>query len=135
MTTYRNIHGRSIQSLATDPTESVSEGQIWYNTSSDTFKTILGSEAFSSSSAIGTARYSLGVAGTQTAGLLFAGDTLPGPSALTEEYNGFGWATGGNMSTARRSDGGFGTQTAAVVTGGNPGQSVTTATEEYNGSS
>ena len=49
MTTYRNIHGRSIQSLATDPTESVSEGQIWYNTSSDTFKTILASEAWISS--------------------------------------------------------------------------------------
>jgi hypothetical protein len=45
MTTYRNIHGRSIQSLATDPTESVAEGQIWYNTTSDTFKSIVSAAA------------------------------------------------------------------------------------------
>ena len=50
MTTYRKIHGRSIQAVTTDPTESVAEGQVWYNTSSDTFKTVLVSEAWSSGS-------------------------------------------------------------------------------------
>ena len=48
MTTYRNIHGRSIQAVTTDPTESVAEGQVWYNTTSDTFKTVLVTEAWSS---------------------------------------------------------------------------------------
>ena len=33
MTTYRKIHGRSIKSVSTtDPSESVAEGQIWFNT-------------------------------------------------------------------------------------------------------
>ena len=135
MSTYKNLIGKDVNFLTTDPDNDAAEGQIWYNSTSGVFKDLIVGEAFSSASPIGTARYTLGVAGTQTAGLLFAGDTLPGPSALTEEYNGSGWTNGGNMSTARRSVGGFGTQTAAVVTGGNPGPSVTTATEEYNGSS
>jgi len=42
MTTYRNIHGRAIQAVTTDPTVAVAEGQIWYNTSSDTFKSVVG---------------------------------------------------------------------------------------------
>jgi len=136
MAEYESIHGTRVKYLSSDPTlDSSTEGQVWYNSTSGTNKALVQIQAFSSAGAIGTARYTLGVAGTQTAGLLFAGDTLPGPSALTEEYNGVGWANGGSMSTARRSVGGFGTQTAAVVTGGNPGPSVTTATEEYNGSS
>ena len=135
MSTYKNLVGKDVNFLSTDPDNDAAEGQIWYNSTAGVFKDLIVSEAFSSSGPIGTARYSLGVAGTQTAGLLFAGDVLPGPSALTEEYNASGWTTGGNMSTARRSVGGFGTQTAAVVTGGNPGPTVTTATEEYDGSS
>ena len=50
MTTYRKIHGRSIQAVTTDPSESVAEGQVWYNTTSDTFKTVLVNEAWSSGS-------------------------------------------------------------------------------------
>ena len=49
MSTYRKIHGRSIQAVTTDPTESVAEGQIWYNTTSDTFKSVVVTEAFTSS--------------------------------------------------------------------------------------
>ena len=32
MATYRELHGRSIQAVTTDPTGDVAEGQIWYNT-------------------------------------------------------------------------------------------------------
>jgi hypothetical protein len=42
MTTYRNIHGRSIKSVSTDPTAEVIEGEIWYNTNSETFKSVCG---------------------------------------------------------------------------------------------
>ena len=51
MTTYRNIHGRSIQAVTTDPSESVAEGQVWYNTTSDTFKSVVALESFTSVSA------------------------------------------------------------------------------------
>ena len=46
MSTYRKIHGRSIQSVTTDPSESVAEGQVWYNSNSDTFKSVLVNEAW-----------------------------------------------------------------------------------------
>ena len=66
MSTYRKIHGRSIQAVTTDPSESVSEGQIWYNTNSDTFKSVVASEAFSSSASMGTGRYQAMWAGEGT---------------------------------------------------------------------
>ena len=128
MTTYRKIHGRSIQAVTTDPTESVAEGQIWYNTSSDTFKSVVALEAWSSASPMSTARFGLSGFGTQTAAA-GAGGYIPPNSAATEEYNGSGWATGGNLGAARRYLSGFGTQTAGAVCGGFTPTDVT-STEE-----
>ena len=54
MSTYRKIHGRSIQAVTTDPTGDVAEGQVWYNTTSDTFKSIVASEAWASSAPLTT---------------------------------------------------------------------------------
>ncbi len=71
MTTYRNIHGRSIRAVATDPTAEVSEGEIWYNTGSDTFKSIVSSEAWVSGSSLINNRNLNAGAGTQTAGAVF----------------------------------------------------------------
>ena len=135
MTTYRKIHGRSIQAVTTDPSESVAEGQVWYNTNSDTFKSVVASEAWSSASPMGRnpANDTLGGCGTPTAGLGFGGYSPPGGTVgLTEEYNGTGWATGGAMNTPEAAMGSFGTQTAAVSAGGSPNSAVT---EEYNGTS
>ena len=139
MTTYRNIHGRSIQAVTTDPTESVAEGQIWYNTTSDTFKSVIASEAWSSAAPTINLTNNGAGAGTQTAGLTFGGRNPPGPAfvSTTEEYNGSGWTAGGALNTARSYSAGFGTQTAGVAAGGRidaPGTS-TNATEEYDGSS
>jgi len=136
MTTYRNIHGRSIQSLATDPTESVAEGQIWYNTTSDTFKSILSSEAWASGGALATARANLAGAGIQTAALAFGGAT-PSLTTATEEYNGSGWTSGGDLGTARYKLAGAGTQTAGLAIGGGvpPSNTASGLTEEYGGTS
>ena len=141
MTTYRNIHGRSIKSVSTDPTAEVTEGEIWYNTNSETFKSVLVSEAWSSSAPLGTARYRAGGAGIQTAALAFggsAGDPGAQPSTnVTEEYNGSGWTAGGNLNEARRGLGGAGTQTAGLAYAGSPSPSdsnTTNLTEEYDGS-
>ncbi len=79
MSTYREIHGKAVKSLSTDPSDTTVAGQIWYNTSSDTFKTVLVSEAWSSSGALGSGRYGLGGAGIQTAALGFAGYAAPPP--------------------------------------------------------
>ena len=141
MSTYRNIHGRSIKAVSTDPTESVVEGEIWYNTTSDTFKSVVSLEAFSSSASMGTGRYNCaGWAGSAPAdtATCFGGMTAaPAISNLTEEFNGSGWAAGGNTNTSRRQGAGFGIQTAAVKTGGYDGSSPSNEndSEEYNGTS
>ena len=135
MSTYREIHGRSIQAVTTDPTESVAEGQVWYNTTSDTFKTILVSEAWSSGTALSTGRYNLAGSGTGTAGLV-AGGTTPGIVTNTEHYNGTGWRNGGALNTGRDSAPMFGFSTAAVFAGGyapSP-NGARDLVEEYNGS-
>ena len=41
MTTYKEIFGKQIKNLSSDPPAAISEGQIWYNTSSNAFKTTL----------------------------------------------------------------------------------------------
>ncbi len=133
MTTYRNIHGRSIRAVATDPTAEVSEGEIWYNTGSDTFKSILSVKAWSSGGNLSTPRSDLGDAGTQTAGLAFGGG--PGSLANTEEYNGSGWTNGGDLNTARSTLAGTGTQTAGLAIGGYVPPNNKAEVEEYNGTS
>ena len=135
MTTYKELFGKAVKYLSTDPTTEA-EGQVWYNSTSGTFKSVVVGETMSSSSPIITARYAVGAAtnGTQTAALIFAGDQSPPYSNLTEEYNGSGWSNGGNMSTARTDIAGAGTQTAALGFGGYiVPATFTTGTEEYNG--
>ena len=141
MSTYRKIHGRSIQAVTTDPSELVAEGQVWYNTTSDTFKSVVNLEAFSSLASMGTGRYNFaGWAGSAPAdtATCFGGMTAaPAISNLTEEFNGSGWAAGGNTNTSRRQGAGFGIQTAAVKTAGYDGSSPSNdnTSEEYNGTS
>jgi hypothetical protein len=52
---------------------------------------------------LGTARFLLAGAGTQTAALAFGGFTTPPQfgSPATEEYDGSAWTAGGNLGTAR----------------------------------
>jgi hypothetical protein len=86
---------------------------------------------------MGTGRYALGGAGTQTAGLGFGGYAPPpvSYSTLTEEYDGASWTSGGSMSNGRYILAGCGTQTAALGFGGTNDSSLFDYTEEYNGSS
>ena len=87
MTTYKELFGKYVQNLASDPTSTDAEGQIWYNTTSGTFKTALGSYGvWSSGGNLNTARTStIGGTGTQTAALAIGG----GPTgASVEEWTG-----------------------------------------------
>ena len=142
MTTYRKIHGRSIQAVTTDPTESVAEGQVWYNTNSDTFKSVVSSEAWSSSTPLITPRSQVAGAGTKTAALAMGGSpsSSSAPSRtngnLVEEYNGLGWTSEATSPLYKRGGSSFGTQTAAVFFGGyDDPQGYEATTTEYNGSS
>jgi hypothetical protein len=119
MTTYYETKGQKIQVLATDPSE-VIEGQVWYNSTSNTLKVYKNfTDAWSTGGNLGTAREQLAGAGTQTAGLAFGGAT-PTVTAATEEYDGSAWTAGGNLGTERRGLAGAGTQTAGLAFGGPP---------------
>lgn len=63
-------------------------------------------------------------AGTQTAGLLWAGKTGASPpttpTLVSQEYNGTSFATGGSVPSVRIRTMGTGTQTAAINFGGHP---------------
>jgi len=142
MATYREIHGKAIKSVSTDPSATTDAGQIWYNTASDTFKSIVNTSAWASGSPMITARARAGGTtssdSTQSAGLAFGGQDPGGVVNLTEEYNGAGWSAGGALNTARRWHYGAGSQTAALCAGGVAAAGATPVTansEEYNGSS
>ena len=87
MTTYKEIFGKYVKNYSSDPT-SDAEGQIWYNTTSGTFKSVLATAAWSAGGNMGTSRRALAGGGTQTAGLAFGGYTGTADSASTEEYDG-----------------------------------------------
>ena len=135
MTTYREIHGRSIKAVSTDPTAEVTEGEIWYNTTSDTFKSVLVNEAWSSAASLSQKRVDSSGFGTQTANVCATGN-IPPRTAVTEEYNGTGWSAGGTASQAGQYRAGFGTLTAGAVAGARtPAPASSDATEHYNGTS
>jgi hypothetical protein len=136
MTTFKEIRGTAIQSVSSDPTNPEA-GQIWYNNTIGVLKGYkFTTGTWASGGNMVQSFYGRAQAGTQTAGLVFAGRNL-GPvtnSGATEEYDGTSWASNpSNMNTARRYLSGCGTQTAALgwagVNGGNQN-----ATESYNGS-
>ena len=138
MADYADIYGKRIKELSEDPTlDSSYEGQVWYNSTTGLLRSLVKIKAWSSSGNMGTARYTIGSCGSQTAALGFGGYSGAYKDD-TEEYNGFSWSTGGNMNLARFNPGGAGSQTAALAFGGfvgGPPPSPTNATEEYNGSS
>ena len=87
MTTYKELFGKYVQNYSSDPTSTDAEGQIWYNSTSGTFKTALGLYgAWSAGGNLNTGRIRLGSAGTQTAGLGFGGDSPPS-TGLTLQKN------------------------------------------------
>ena len=141
MTTYKGLKGKTVQNYTTDPTDIEAEGQLFYNSTSGTFKTALGSYGvWSSGGSLNTARANISGAGTQTSSVAFGGITPPtnARTGATELYNGTSWTTSpGSMNTARNGPmGNSGTQSAALAFGGDPGGSprFSAATESFNGS-
>ena len=146
MATYEEIYGKRVKEFDSDPTlDSSYEGQVWYDKSSGTLRTVTASiAAWSSGSPLIKARggNSGKNMGTQTAGIVAGGQTSTLPTVVTdtEEYNGSGWTSGGALGTARGNQGGAGTQTAALIVSGNTGGppiagALNANVEEYNGTS
>jgi len=136
MSTYKNLIGKDVNFLTTNPDNAEAEGQIWYNSTDNAFKGLVVSEAWSSSTPLTTAREWAASSGSQTAAIVSGGYALPSTAySNTEEYNGSGWAAGGALNTARGEIAGNGPQTAALVAGGDTLPGASNASETYNGSS
>jgi hypothetical protein len=136
MSDYKTLIGKSIKYLSSDPTDAGAEGQVWYNSTSGAFKTVLVTGAWSSGAPLAQPRARNQGAGTQTAGLTFGGKN-GSVYNNTEEYNGSGWTTGGTLPSTVFDHAGDGVQTSAFSAGGiqtDPGTD-TNASAEYDGTS
>ena len=136
MTTYKEIFGKQIKQLSTDPTDAGAEGQVWYNSTSGTFKTVLAVGAWSSGGTANVVAYNLGGAGTNTAALTMGGANSTGSGSLTstEEYNGSAWTAVTGLPGGVSYTAGCGVQTAALLAGGaNIPAYASTNSYEYDG--
>ena len=138
MSEYKTIFGKAVKALASDPTDAGAEGQIWYNTTTGSFRTVLSSGAWTSSANLPTGRDYGTAGGIQTAGFIAGGELGPGTAINTTfDYDGSSWTASGAMGTTRlrMNLGVSGTQTAGLGVGGHiPPSTVYSAVEEYNGS-
>ena len=56
MSTYKALIGKYVKSYSSDPSASYADGEIWYNTSSNTFKIGLQVGAWASGGNLNTSR-------------------------------------------------------------------------------
>jgi len=128
--TYYDIFGQKVQYLSSDPAN-VTEGQVWYNSTSNTAKVqSYQSSSVASAGNVNTARTQLGGTGTLTAGLIYGGEA-PALTGATEEFDGSTWTTGGTCPAQKSDMHSSGTQTAALWGGGSP---LSSGSFEYDGS-
>lgn len=135
MATYYDIKGQKVQNRSADPSP-VQEGQVWYNTTSNTAKveSYVATASWSTGGSLNTGRIAaMNGAGTQNAGLVYGGLKENTGTYLnqTESYNGTSWSEVADLNTARNAAAAGGTQTSALLAGGAPGS---TASESWDGS-
>ena len=96
MTTYKAIHGKTVQHLASDPDDGAYEGQIWFNTTSADYKTIVKvAGAWATGGNTNSASLRQAGFGTQTAAIKVGGNS---PGAYCEQYNGSSWTEVGDLN-------------------------------------
>jgi len=147
MSEYKTLFGKAVKALASDPTDAGAEGQIWYNTTTDSFRTVLSVGSWSSGGSLGTARYQISSShiGVETAALIAGGRNNPpgGAQVLnnSEQYDGSSWSAETNLPSVRGVfQSGVGTATAGLVWWGRlsnpiPGAPTTNTSLHYDGSS
>ena len=139
MPTYEKIYGKRVDVLDTDPTlTSAYEGQVWYNSTTGTLKSLVNFGSWSSEANCSVTTRGRGSAGTLTAAIWSNG--FPGSfpiSQVTEEFDGYVFSTGGSTGSAHYVAGTTGLETAAIMAGGydNPPGNRQADCETYDGSS
>ena len=115
MATYKEIFGKQVKFLSTDPVNE-SEGQIWYNSTSGTLKAALSvGAAWASSTVYPVPIQDVSGAGTTTAAIYYGGYSTPDAhTAKCNEFNGSSWTATPDLNSGRvMYQVGTGTQTAA----------------------
>jgi hypothetical protein len=112
------------------------EGQLYFNSTTNTFKETLidlAGATWSSGGSMNNARRSLFGAGLQTAAIVAGGYTTTNV-AVTEQYDGSAWTEVNDLNSARFGGRGIGIYTAALVVGGaNPVPSLGDKVEQWDG--
>ena len=132
----------AFRTVATDPSPLVN-GDVWYNSTSDTFKgavAVAGGVVWTATTAYpnstGQDEGPYCNTGTSTSALSCGGYTSSTARATVYLYNGSSWAAQTSLSTARWSAIGGGTSSAALCGGGRTTANVAIGTcELFNGSS
>ncbi len=123
MSTYQELKGLKVKFLGSDTSgDRATEGEIFYNSSGPNVSAHIAVGAWSAGSNLVDNRKNGSGFGPSTAAVFAGGQAAGGGKEVkTEEYNGSGWATSGDMSTARTQLGGItaGSQTAGLIFGGN----------------
>ena len=142
MADYKGIQGFSVQTLTSDPSDSSAVGQLWYNSTSGTFKVgVAGTGTWAAGGSLNSARSGVGGSGSQTATLAFGGAAPGDPSGAMDEvesYNGTAWTETTDLGSRRYQGGSIGqTSSDAAYVGGYsapPPPLQSGKTEKWNGS-
>ena len=135
MTDYKTIRGKKVKFFTSDLSGGEAEGQLFFQDTAREMKVAVASAAWSSGAPLNTARFNGDSGQTPVTAAIYFGGGAP-PKNDTEEYDGSGWSSGGDMNTGRTQLHGFGTQTTAVGSAGYvDGSGDVANVEEYNGSS
>jgi len=129
MAQYTGIQGQNILIVSSDPANPV-EGQIWYNTTSNTLKAYqyYATNAWATGGNLNTARGQISALGANATNVLDVGGYAYGPNAYqsaVEQYNGSSWTTKTGTPTSLGFRASGGTVTAGIVMGGHDGSSPT----------
>ena len=143
MATYYDIFGQKVQYLSSDPAN-LTEGQVWYNSTSNTAKVqgVTTSGTFASAPNLPVPRGGgpmFSVGSTQAA-VLSAGSTPTSPppdyTTRTDVYDGTSWTAGNPITTAARNSvasGGASTAAAKMVGGYSGTAGGDSTVEDYDG--
>ena len=139
MSTYREIVGKKIKEVSSDPSSGTA-GEMWWNSTTGTFRgpAILKGFTAGSNKINATQGDGFGITQNAMGSVQQLNPSSPTPAKITTElYNGSGWSSGPNRSDGLLTRGGGGPQTAAIAVGGYTNSPFTTynTTEEYNGTS
>ena len=135
MTTYKGIRGLTIRTITGDASPLIA-GDIWYNSVARKVKGAkIPAGAWSSGTALNTARGQGGGVGPATNNLAFSGkpDGTATWLTATEAYDGTTWTEVADLSAGQANFACGGTAESAIVAGGEPGK--LTNCEEWDASS